>query len=174
MENLKIKEINKINNKFKKESSVKQNDFIIDDSFEKENSDKKEDISDKVIDDANKYFLIKILSPEITNNELKKREHKDALIGIVQKFLIFQFIIMLSLLFGIIIMIFVFHGIGNDLDLKYIKVIINFVSLYITSVVVELIAMLKYIVSNVFDTSITGLVEIYKDTANKELENDIN
>lgn len=60
-------------------------------------------------------------------------------------------------------MIFVFHGLNNDLDLEYIKEIIKFISLYITSVVVELVAMLKYIVKNVFDTSITGLVEFYKD-----------
>ena len=61
-------------------------------------------------------------------------------------------------------MIFIFHGVKNDLDLEDIKLIINFISLYITSVVIELIALLKYIVSNVFDTSITGLVEIYKDS----------
>lgn len=83
-------------------------------------------------------------------------------------FLIFQFIILLGLLFSVIIMIFVFHGLNNDLDLSYIETIIKFISLYITSVVVELIAMLKYIVSNVFDTSITGLVGLYKDVTNKE------
>ncbi len=67
-------------------------------------------------------------------------------------------------------MIFVFHGLGNNLDLSYIDIIIKFVSVYITSVVVELIAMLHYIVSKVFDTSITGLVEIYKDATNTKYD----
>lgn len=74
------------------------------------------------------------------------------------------------LLVGIVVMIFVFHGLGNNLDLSYIDIIIKFVSVYITSVVVELIAMLHYIVSKVFDTSITGLVEIYKDATNTKYD----
>lgn len=86
------------------------------------------------------------------------------MIRIVKIFLIAQFSILACLLFGTIAVIFIFHGVKNDLDLEDIKLIINFISLYITSVVIELIALLKYIVSNVFDTSITGLVEIYKDS----------
>lgn len=131
------------------------------------NSENSEQISEKIIDSANKYFLVKILSPEITNNEEKKRKHKDKLIKIVECFLVFQFFILILLMFGIIAGIFVFHGLGNDLELSYIKTIIKFISVYITSVVVELVAMLKFIVTNVFDTSITGLVEAYKES-NKE------
>ena len=129
------------------------------------------------MDSANKYFLVKVLSPEITKNEEKKREHKDKLISIIKYFLLFQFLIISLLLIGIVTMIFVFHGLGNDLEISYIDIIIKFVSVYITSVVAELIAMLHYIVSKVFDTSITGLVEIYKDATNtkndrlKEQEN---
>lgn len=44
----------------------------------------------------------------------------------------------------------------------------SFVSIYITSVVIELIAMLKCIVTNVFDTSITSLVELYKDASSND------
>lgn len=138
-----------------------------DESSEKIDKDKKRDITEQIIDNANSYFLIKILSPEITKNEDRKRQHKNDLINIVKIFLIAQFITLFFLLFGIIIMIFIFHGMGNDLELSYIKTIIGFISVYITSVVVELIAMLKYIVSNVFDTSITGLVEFYKDAGGK-------
>lgn len=122
----------------------------------------------EIVDTANKYFLIEILSPELKNNENKKREHKGQLINIVKYFLIFQFLFLFVLLCGTLVMIFVFHGIGNDLQLDYIEIIIKFISLYITSVVVELVAMLKYIVSNVFDTSITGLVEMYRDASNIE------
>ncbi len=105
------------------------------------------------------------------------RKAKDKLILIIKYFLLFQFLIISLLLIGIVTMIFVFHGLGNDLDISYIDIIIKFVSVYITSVVAELIAMLHYIVSKVFDTSITGLVEIYKDATNtkndrlKEQEN---
>lgn len=141
------------------ESASNKNDF----ESENDNSSEKRDIADKIIDSANQYFLLKILSPEITKNEDKKRTHKDKLINIVQLFLIFQFIILLVLVFGTITMIFVFHWKENDLELSYVNAIIKFISVYITSVVVELIAMLNYIVSKVFDTSITGLVELYKD-----------
>lgn len=126
------------------------------------------DISDKVIDNANKYFLVKILSPEVSKNEEKKRMHKDQLINIVKIFLIAQFVIVTFLLFGIFIMYFVFHGLGKEIQLDYLKEIIKFATVYITSVVAELIAMLRYIVTNVFDTSITGLVEFYKDANARE------
>ncbi len=157
----------KINDVLRKESIKGQNDFgeevESEKTFIEENS---EDIADKIIVNANQYFLIKILSPEINKNEDKKRNHKDKLISIVKIFLICQFIVLMCLLFGVTIMIFVFHGLKNDLDLAYIESIIKFISVYITSVVAELIAMLYFIVSNVFDTSITGLVEIYKDATN--------
>lgn len=67
-------------------------------------------------------------------------------------------------------MVFIFHGLRNDLDINYLEVIIKFISIYITSVVAELIAMLYFIVSNVFDTSITGLVEVYKDATGNKIE----
>lgn len=154
---------------FRSESSDRKNDFEneSDNDIRIEN-ESSEDITNKIIDNANKYFLVKVLSPQIEKNEAKKREHKNVLIQIVKSFLIFQFIIILVLLFGIITMIFVFHGFHNDIELSYLEKIINFVSIYITSVVIELIAMLKCIVTNVFDTSITSLVELYKDASNND------
>lgn len=127
---------------------------------------------DKLIDDSNKFFLIKILSPEITENENKKREHKDKLIGLVKTFLIMQFAIVALLMIGTLVMIFVFHGCGKTLALDHIDTIFKYIALYITSVVVELVTMLKFIVEKVFDTSITTLVELYKDTKNEENEDD--
>ncbi len=151
-----------INDIFRIESIKGQNDF--EEEIENEsivtNSDS---IANKIIYNANQYFLIKILSPEIKRNEAKKRNHKDKLISIVKIFLICQFLILMCLLFGVTIMVFVFHGLKNDLNLDYLEILIKFISIYITSVVAELIAMLYFIVSNVFDTSITGLVEVYKD-----------
>lgn len=149
-------------------SDKKQNDFEGESVQETEGNLKSEDIAEKIIYNANQYFLVKILSPQIEQNEQEKRKHKEKLISIVKIFLICQFFILMCLLFGIVTMTFVFHGTKNDLDLSYLELLTKFVSLYITSVVAELIAMLYFIVSNVFDTSITGLVELYKDaTGNK-------
>lgn len=77
------------------ESSEKKNDFVEDlqNEFEEENSDS-EDMLMKIINNANQYFLLKILSPEIRRNESKKRVHKDKLISIVKVFLICQFFIL--------------------------------------------------------------------------------
>ncbi len=47
-----------------------------------------------------------------------------------------------------------------------IQIFLTFIGAYITSVVVELIAILRYIVKNVFDTSISGMVNNFKDTKN--------
>ena len=88
----------------------------------------------------------------------------------IQIFLVAQFFLVGALLLGIITMIFVFHWRKNDISVEYINIIIKFVSAYITSVVVELIAMLKYVVKNVFDTSITGLVQLYRDANIKDEE----
>lgn len=126
------------------------------------------DIAERVIDNANNYFLVKILSPEITGNENKKREHKDKLIKIIPIFLIAQFIVLVFLTFGVIVGIYYFHWIKNDLDLSYVQLLVGFISAYISSVVAELFIMLKYIVSNVFDTSITGLVELYRDVTKQD------
>lgn len=142
-------------------SNKRKNDFEMENAKEKDLE--KSDIADNIIDSANQYFLLKILSPEITKNEDKKREHKDILIKLVKIFLAFQFFIVTVLVLGTIIMVFVFHGVGKEMDLSYINTIVKLISVYITSVVAELIAMLNYIVSKVFDTSITGLVELYKD-----------
>jgi membrane glycosyltransferase len=137
----------------------KKNDFA------ESNETEKESIPEEILKNANNYFLIKILSPEITKNETKKRKHKEDLLNIIKMFLIMQFILLSILLLGIITMIFVFHGLKNDLSISYIKLIISVISAYITSIVIELIAMLRYIVSKVFDTSISGLVSLYKDTS---------
>lgn len=47
-------------------------------------------------------------------------------------------------------------------NLDYIRISLKFITGYITSVIVELIAILNYIVKNVFDTSIADLVKTFK------------
>ena len=94
------------NNILREESYIRQNDFV--DETEKSNKEDKqitEDIANRIVDSDNKYFLVKVLSPEITKNEEKKREHKDKLISIIKYFLLFQFLIISLLLIGIVTMI---------------------------------------------------------------------
>lgn len=119
-----------------------------------------------IVDNANKYFLLNILSPEITANEAIKRDNKGKLITIIKVFLIAQFAIVAVLVIGFVTAVCVLHAFDKPLTLEVIKAIIGFINLYIASIVVELIAMLKYIMENVFDTSITTLVELYKDNTN--------
>ena len=117
----------------------------------------------EIIKHANQRFLIDVLSPEIKENEQKKREHKDALMRAVSKFLTFQFLFV-----GIMILILFVSFIKCHMDRipfsdNTMQMCFTFVGVYITSVVVELIAILRCIVTNVFDTSIAGLVEAFRE-----------
>ncbi len=123
---------------------------------------------DSLIKNVNNQVLIDFLSPEISKNEKSKRLHKYILIGLLTVFLIFQF--GSSYLF---ITDVIEYAVSSNSKLNIVKSLLAFVSAYITSVVVELIAILKYIVKNVFDTSLAELVKIFKETENqfKEQEN---
>lgn len=153
---------NNINQLLKEDISKNRNDLSQETLIE---GNSKED-SQKIITDANNYFLVKILSPEVKENEQKKREHKDKLIELIENFLKVQLKILVGLIFITLVTIFLFHFLQNDFEIEYFKLVIGIVGVYITSVVVELIAMLKYVVENVFDTSITKLVELFRTNYN--------
>ena len=104
-----------------------------------------------------------MLSPEIRNNELKKREHKDTLMKAVSRFLLFQFVIVAVMVTSLLIAFVWAHMLSRPFSDDTMKILLAFVGTYITSVVVELIAILRCIVTNVFDTSITGLVEAFRE-----------
>lgn len=76
-------------------------------------------------------------------------------------FLLFQFCTVFSLTSSVLNFSF-----KENSNIETIKILLTFVSAYITSVVIELIAILKYIVKNVFDTSIAELVKIFKENEN--------
>lgn len=99
---------NNANELLRRESSYRQNDFENETELHnKEDKDLSENIANSIIDSANKYFLVKVLSPEITKNEEKKRQHKDKLIQIIKYFhlcgWIFQLIALVSFDKGIIL-----------------------------------------------------------------------
>ena len=120
-----------------------------------------------IIKTANNKFLLEVLSPEIKENEKKKRKHKDWLMIGMGIFLLFQFMLVA------IIVVYSGHWIVNShlsqnpFSDSTIQLIFAFICAYITSVVVELIAILKYIVKNVFDTSITGMVNTFAEGKEK-------
>lgn len=119
-----------------------------------------------IIQNVNGAVLLHYLSPEIKNNEFTKRRHKYILIVLVTIFLFFQFITVYNLSINLFN-----YAINKDANIEIIKLLIGFVSAYITSVVVELIAILKYVVKRVFDTSIKELIELFKEEEKKEQEN---
>lgn len=111
-----------------------------------------------IIKNANNKVLIDFLSPEVSKNEQVKRIHKFILIVLVTIFLGAQFIVVYGLTNKIIE-----YSMSDNVNIEILKIVIAFVSAYITSVVVELIAILKYVVKNVFDTSIAELIKIFKE-----------
>lgn len=130
--------------------------------------------NDKIISNSNNYFLVKVLSPQIEANEETKRKHKQTMLNIIVLFLKVQFIMLFLLVAGTLITFFVFHGLHNDISNETFKIIIGFLGVYITSIVVELIYIAKFIVVNVFDTSIDGLVKLFSNAdvnLHKDLDN---
>lgn len=122
-----------------------------------------------IIKNVNGAVLLHYLSPEINKNETSKRKHKYILIALVGLFLYFQFNTVYEMSKSIMN-----YAIDESLDIEILKLLIGFVSAYITSVVVELIAILNYVVKRVFDTSIKELIELFKEddtsSQNKEQE----
>ena len=114
------------------------------------------------IQTANAKILLNTLAPEVSANEQRKREHKDNLLKYVSLFLGVQFFIVFVLIMIVIIAIIVFHALEKDFSTGTIELLLAFFGSYITSVIVELICILKYIVVNVFDTSISALMEAFK------------
>lgn len=145
--------LNKAQKLLQKEAQTSQND-IKDEFKTKSKTDKNEDL----IKNVNNKVLVEFLSPEIKRNEKTKRYHKSLLIFLLTVFLIAQFCTVYKLSIATID-----YAISDAPKLDILKSLLAFVSAYITSVVVELIAILNYIVKKVFDTSIKELIEIFKE-----------
>lgn len=119
---------------------------------------------------ANAEVLLKTLAPQITKNEKKKREHKDKLIKYVSIFLGSQFIFVFVIIIVAMLSIICFHALDKPLDQNVINILFAFFGTYITSVIVELFCILKYIVLRVFDTSISALTKAFSGKDDKEQE----
>lgn len=119
--------------------------------------------------EMNKFFKEKyaiyndVLAPELRKNEKLKREHKTALMENVFKILSLQFkaTYIFIALFIIIVTFSSMLNISENIILR----ILDFLQFYITSIVAELIAILFFIVKNVFDKSI---VDLFKNFDKKD------
>ncbi len=96
-----------------------------------------------------------ILSPQLQKNEELKRKQKNKLMDNIFKLLKTQFTATYVLIFGFIIMIALNQKLG--ITEKTITHIFDFLKFYITTIIAELIAILFFIVKNVFDKSIVDL-----------------
>ena len=105
-----------------------------------------------------------ILSPQLQKNEELKRQQKKKLMDNIFKLLKTQFIATYVLIFGFIMMIALNQEFG--ITENTMTQIFDFLKFYITTIIAELIAMLFFIVKNVFDKSIVDLFKNFdKDRA---------
>uniref|UniRef100_UPI00405633CD hypothetical protein n=1 Tax=Acetatifactor sp. TaxID=1872090 RepID=UPI00405633CD len=125
----------------------------------------------EIISGMNDAFAMKqrlyenVLAPQLKENEELKRKLKEKLMNKLFSILKWQLIATyISVTIILVIMMFSsLLGISEQLAIESI----SFIKFYITSVIVELIAILFFIVKNVFDTSITDLFSNF-DKNNKE------
>lgn len=116
---------------------------------------------------ANNVVLLEVLSPQVKKNEATKRIHKYILLVIVGAFIAIQFFLTHYLITITYNFIFDTYKVKGAIDTHLINLLFTFLTGYITSVVVELIYMLKFMVQNVFDTSISDLVKLFKEDGKK-------
>ena len=121
-----------------------------------------DDIDDKEQRDSmNEAFAAKIsiykdtLAPELKANEKLKREHKKQLMGFLCGLIIFESAFLVVSVGFLFMMIFFTQII--KVDVSVIKSMIGFMKYFISAVIVELLAILFFIVRSVFDKTIKDL-----------------
>lgn len=107
----------------------------------------------------------KVLAPELEKNEELKRQQKQKLMTKIFQILKWQFIAT----YGFVLIIIIIIAKSNQLELSdtIIGKMIDFIQFYITSIIAELIAILFFIVKDVFDKSIFELFRNF-DSKGKE------
>lgn len=125
----------------------------------------------KIVTDINDAFASKqrlyenVLAPQLEQNEELKRKQKQELTKKVFTILKWQFIA--TYVFVLVIIIIIAASNWLKLSDAIIGRIIDFIQFYITSIIAELIAILFFIVKNVFDKSIVDLFSNF-DSKGKE------
>lgn len=106
-----------------------------------------------------------VLSPQLEKNEKLKRKHKNTLMENIFEILKIQF--RYTYFFVCLLLVGILCSKYLEISEHTIDSVISFVEFYITSVVVELIAILFFIVKNVFDKSIVDLIKNF-DKQNRQ------
>lgn len=119
--------------------------------------------SDSDVSEMNEAFGIArkmyegVLSPQLEKNEELKRTQKEKLMDKLFEILKVQF--WFTYIFVLVLIISVIFSGFIKIEQNLVINVIRFVEFYITSVVAELIAILFFIVKNVFDKSIVELIK---------------
>nr|DAU86629.1 MAG TPA: hypothetical protein [Caudoviricetes sp.] len=124
--------------------------------------------ANQIIANNNTMTIAEAIPHEITKNEEKKREHKDLLLKIVMWFLGLQFGLFFLLLTGVIVCLIIGHMTNKPFPIEMTTMIFDMLKIYLTSIIVELISMLYFIVKNVFDTTIPDLAKQLTNNKNKD------
>lgn len=152
-----------------------EQDSIQAEESEKKNKDENHQAQTQVlVNEVNTRFSTvkrlyeNVLAPELVKNEELKRTHKKILMKKIFSILKWQFIATYVIVFLIVVIIAVSKKLGlSDIAIKQI---ISFMKFYITSIVAELIAILFFIVKDVFDKSI---VDLFKNFDSKDKAKDV-
>lgn len=129
----------------------------------------------EIATDMNKDFAMKqrlyekVLAPQLEENEKLKRDHKTTLMTNIFKILKGQFRI--TYIFIVVVLIAMLFSSKLDISDKIAVEVLSFVKFYITSIIVELISILFFIVKNVFNTSIADLFKNF-DKDKKDFSNE--
>ena len=102
-----------------------------------------------------------------SSNIIQNANNKVLIDVIVGAFIVIQFFLTFYLISITYNFIFDTYKVKGAIDTHLINLLFTFLTGYITSVVVELIYMLKFMVQNVFDTSISDLVKLFKEDGKK-------
>ena len=119
------------------------------------------DSDSEIVTNMNQSFAMKqrlyekVLAPQLEKNEELKRDHKSRLMDNIFSLLKGQFRI--TYIFIVAVLIIALFSSQINLSDKLITEILSFVKFYVTSIIVELIPILFFIVKNVFDISIVDL-----------------
>lgn len=120
-------------------------------------ANKKKTVKDN-IDDGNRMILMGVLAPELSKNEELKREQKKNLLGKLFLFIAFEMLGVFVL--SIIVIIAIITKV--ELTESLVVEMFGLLKFFITAIIGEFIAMLFFIVKNVFDTSVPDLFKMFK------------
>lgn len=130
------------------------------------------DVDKSSTKEMNDFFVQKyaiynnVLAPQLTKNEELKRQHKTNLMNKLLSLLKWQFVATYLLMFIVVIIV----SISKFLNLSemIITEMFSFFKYYITTIVAELIAILFFIIKQVFDTSIADLFKNFDKNSSKK------